>query len=107
MPAKRVDAFGHGEWVVGVGSCGGYGEVCEGVSGASKEDRGRLLDEIAQVTGWSRDNARRRLARVVRPRAADAAKRQRSRKYSYDATKRLQRVWAFSGFEYGKFLQRR
>jgi len=30
---------------------------------ASKADKGRLLDEVVAVTGWSRDNARRRFGR--------------------------------------------
>ena len=28
---------------------------------ASKKDKGRVLDQVVEVTGWSRDNARRRL----------------------------------------------
>ena len=32
------------------------------------------------------------------------ARKPRARKYSYDATKTLQRVWAFAGFECGKYL---
>lgn len=28
---------------------------------ASKEDKGQILDQVVEVTGWSRDNARRRL----------------------------------------------
>lgn len=73
---------------------------------ASKKERGRLLDEVVAVTGWSRDNARRRLAGAAksRPRAASPARRRRPRKYSFDATKVLQRVWVFSGFECGKYL---
>lgn len=42
---------------------------------ASKKDRGRLLDEVVAVTGWSRDNARRRLAAAAetdRPQARGA-----------------------------------
>ncbi len=34
---------------------------------ASKKDKGRVLDAVVEVTGWSRDNARRRLV------AADVA----------------------------------
>lgn len=66
---------------------------------ASKKDRGRLLDEVVSVTGWSRDNARRRLSAVAKPgsRLATKARKPRGRKFSYDATKTLQRVWAFSG----------
>jgi len=29
---------------------------------AAKGDKGRILDEVVGVTGWSRDNARRRLS---------------------------------------------
>lgn len=73
---------------------------------ASKKDKGRLLDEVIAVTGWSRDNARRRLATAAqpRPRAVSKARKPRERKYSYDATKTLQRVWALSGGECGKYL---
>lgn len=73
---------------------------------ASKKERGLLLDEVVAVTGWSRDNARRRLAQAAkpRPRAVKPARKPRERKYSYDATKVLQRVWAFAGYECGKYL---
>lgn len=73
---------------------------------ASKKDKGRLLDEVIAVTGWSRDNARRRLAKAAapRPRASSKPRKPRTRKYSYDATKVLQRVWAFSGGMSGKYL---
>jgi hypothetical protein len=77
---------------------------------ASKKDRGRLLDEVVSVTGWSRDNARRRLAAAakVQPgsgrQVAVVARRRRSPKYSYDALKVLQRVWAASGGQCGKYL---
>ena len=37
-------------------------------SKASKKDKGRVLDQVTEVTGWSRDNARRRLvAAASRP----------------------------------------
>ena len=71
---------------------------------ASKKDKGRLLDEVVAVTGWSRDNTRRRLREAAKPRAVKPKKRQRARKYSYDALRTLQRVWAFSGGECGKYL---
>lgn len=73
---------------------------------SSKKERGRLLDEVVAVTGWSRDNARRRLAEAAkpRPRALSAAKRVRERKYSYDALLVLQNVWASSGGQCGKYL---
>jgi len=77
---------------------------------ASKKERGRLLDEVVAVTGWSRDNARRRLAVAAGSRpgvgrtVAVRARRPRSLKFSYDARKVLQRVWAASGGQCGKYL---
>lgn len=73
---------------------------------ASKKDRGVLLDEIVAVTGWSRDHARRRLSAAAKPgpRPVKTDRKPRPRKFSYDATKVLQRVWAFSGGQCGKYL---
>ena len=33
---------------------------------AAKGDKGRILDEVVGVTGWSRDNARRRLSMAAK-----------------------------------------
>jgi hypothetical protein len=77
---------------------------------AAKKDKGRILGEVVGVTGWSRDNARRRLAAAAqRPpgggrRVAKKPRKPRSPKYSYDAVKVLQRVWAASGGQCGKYL---
>ena len=61
----------------------------------AKKDKGRLLDEVVAVTGWSRDNARRRLAAAAkpRPRAMKVARKRRARKYSYDATEVHPEPW--------------
>ena len=75
---------------------------------ASKKDKGRILDEVCAVTGWSRDNARRRLVAAARRppgRRKSAERRARARRYSYDALKVLQRVWAASGGQCGKYLK--
>jgi Integrase core domain len=62
------------------------------------------------VTGWSRDNAWRRLVQAARrPPGAGRGVGERPRKprvlkYSYDALKVLQRVWAASGGQCGKYL---
>ena len=74
---------------------------------ASKKDKGRMLDEVCSVTGWSRDNARRRLvAAAGRPPGRGRPEPGgRARKYSYDALKILQRVWAASGGQCGKYLK--
>lgn len=75
---------------------------------ARKKDKGRVLDEVVAVTGWSRDNARRRLtaAATQRPGTGRAvavrARKRRADKFSYDARLVLQRVWAASGGQCGK-----
>ncbi|MGH3097041.1 MAG: DDE-type integrase/transposase/recombinase [Streptosporangiales bacterium] len=77
---------------------------------ASKKDKGRVLDQVVEVTGWSRDNARRRLVAAAKAppgsgrQVAKAARAPRAPKYSYDAIKVLQRVWAASGGQCGKYL---
>ncbi|MGH3445510.1 MAG: hypothetical protein ACRDPB_09050 [Nocardioidaceae bacterium] len=58
---------------------------------ASKKDKGRVLDQVVEVTGWSRDNARRRLVGAAnRPPGAGRVvakvpRKQRAPKYSYEA----------------------
>jgi hypothetical protein len=75
-----------------------------------RKEKGRVLDEVVSVTGWSRDNARRRLVAAARRppgvgrQVAARARKQRSTKYSYDAIRVLQRVWAASGGQCGKYL---
>lgn len=77
---------------------------------ASKKDKGRVLDQVVAVTGWSRDNARRRLvAAAKRPpgagrQVAKQLRKPRVPKYSYDTLKVLQKVWAASGGQCGKYL---
>jgi hypothetical protein len=76
---------------------------------APKADKGHVLDQVVQVTGWSRDNARRRLRAAARPpgagrQVATRPRRQREPKYSYDALKVLQKVWAASGGQCGRYL---
>ena len=77
---------------------------------ASKTDKGRVLDQVVAVTGWSRDNARRRLTAAARRppgvgrQVATRPRKPRSSKYSDDAVTVLQRVWAASGGQCGKYL---
>ena len=77
---------------------------------AAKKDKARLLDEVVAVTGWSRDNARRRLSAAAKSppgpgrAVAKRSRKPRAPKYSYDAIKVLQRVWAASGGQCGKYL---
>lgn len=77
---------------------------------ARKKDKGVILDEVVSVTGWSRDNARRRLtAAAAAPpgkgrQVAKKPRKPRRAKFSYDARKVLARVWAASGGQCGKYL---
>lgn len=76
---------------------------------ASKADKRHILDQVVEVTGWSRDNARRRLRATARPpgtgrQVVKRPRRQRKPKYSYDALKVLQKVWAASGGQCGRYL---
>jgi hypothetical protein len=76
---------------------------------ASKKDKGRVLDEVVSATGWSRDNARRRLvAAAAQPpgagRQVAATPRRRAPKFSCDTLKVLEKVWAASGGQCGKYL---
>jgi hypothetical protein len=75
----------------------------------AKADKGQILGQVVEVTGWSRDNARRRLTAAARPpgagrQVAKRPRRQRKPKYSYDALKVLQKVWAASGGQCGRYL---
>ncbi|WP_209325920.1 integrase catalytic domain-containing protein [Brevibacterium renqingii] len=77
---------------------------------ATKKTKGAVLDEVVAVTGWTRDNARRRLTQAANHppgpgrTVATQPRKPRARKYSYDATRTLQRVWAISGGQCGKYL---
>jgi hypothetical protein len=73
---------------------------------ASKKDRGRMLDELVAVTGWSRANARRAVAAASRRRGPARAvqRKPRARTYGYDTLKVLIEVWTLIGEPCGKYL---
>jgi len=77
---------------------------------ASKKDKGRILGQVVEVTGWSRDNARRRLTAAATRSpgpgrsVAKRPRKPRAPKYCYDTLKVLQKVWAASGGQCGKYL---
>ncbi len=74
-------------------------------AGASKRDKGRLLDEVCAITGWSRANARRQLTAARKPRrVGKKTRRPRARKYSDASVQVLQKVWAWTGGMSGKYL---
>jgi len=71
-----------------------------------KATKTAILDRVVDVAGWSRANARRRLAQAAR---TGVARRRPGpapgmRRYSYDALKVLQHVWAVSGGMCGRYL---
>jgi hypothetical protein len=41
-------------------------QYAKAYAAAGKKDRGRMLDEVVSVTGWSRDNAGRRLVAAAK-----------------------------------------
>ncbi|MFD2675384.1 transposase family protein [Gulosibacter bifidus] len=79
---------------------------------ASKKQKGIILDQVVAVTGWNRDHARQQLrARMRQPKGRATAtvavidrRRTKGCKYSYNARKVLQSVWATSGGLCGKYL---
>lgn len=72
---------------------------------ATKSDKGRILDELVGVTGWSRANARRAIAAAdQRKGSAKAVARRRAPTYGYDTLKVLIAVWTLIGEPCGKYL---
>ena len=79
---------------------------------ASKKDKGLILDQVVAVTGWNRDHARQQLrARLRQPKGRAIAtiavldrRRAKPCRYSCDARKVLQTVWAASGGLCGQYL---
>ncbi len=73
---------------------------------AAKKEKGRILDELTGVTGWSRANARRALANARKRKgpAKAVARRPRPRTYGYDTLRVLIQVWRLAGMPSGKYL---
>jgi len=73
---------------------------------AAKKDKGRMLDELVGVTGWSRANARRAVpAAGARKGSARAVVRKpRAPVYGYDTLKVLIEIWTLVGEPCWKYL---
>lgn len=71
-----------------------------------KKEKGRILDELVSVTGWSRANARRALSTASKRKGPVRARKRkpRPRTYGYDTLKVLIQVWQKAGRPSGKYL---
>jgi hypothetical protein len=70
---------------------------------ASRTEKGRMLDELCALTGWTRRHARRALAEALSGRA-ERPRRPRARVYGEDVLGPLRFVWAALGAPAGKRL---
>jgi hypothetical protein len=69
----------------------------------SKREKTRMLDELCELTGWTRRHARRALQKVVHG-SAERPRRTRDRFYGKDVVQPLRLVWAALGGPAGKRL---
>lgn len=69
---------------------------------ASKGEKGRMLEELCLLTGWSKDHARRALRAVGKERASPPPRRPRPVVYGEDLIDPLTTVWAALGGICGK-----
>lgn len=87
-------------------------KYAQAYAAAPKKGKSQILDQVVEVTGWNRDHARQQLTarlkqapgRAVATVAVIDRRRTKPRKYSYDAIKVLQLVWATAGGSCGKYL---
>jgi hypothetical protein len=70
---------------------------------AGKADKGRILDELCALTGWTRRHARRALAQTRLP-APEQERRGRPRIYDQEVIEPLRFIWATLGGPSGKRL---
>lgn len=70
---------------------------------ASKAEKGRILDELCALTGWTRRHARRALARALEGPTGDP-RRPRPRIYGEEVLGPLRFIWATLGGPSGKRL---
>jgi hypothetical protein len=87
-------------------------KYAQAYAAAPKRGKSQILDQVVEVTGWNRDHARQQLTarlnqapgRAVATVAVIDRRRTKPPKYSYDAIKVLQQVWATAGGSCGKYL---
>ena len=61
---------------------------------AGKADKGKILDELCQTTGWHRNHARRALVAALRPMLVPAPRRARTPVYGPEVLAALRLCWA-------------
>ena len=71
---------------------------------ASKQEKGRMLDELCALTGWSRRHARRAVLDAVNPSPPTGARRGRPAVYGEDVLRPLRKIWATLDAPTGKRL---
>jgi len=71
---------------------------------ASKPEKGRMLDELCALTGWSRRHARRALLEAVRGTQPSGARRGRPAVYGEEVLRPLRKIWATLDGPTGKRL---
>lgn len=87
-------------------------KYAQAYAAAPKKGKSQILDQVVEVTGWHRDHARHQLVarlhqapgRATATVAVIDRRKTKARKYSFDAIKVLQRVWAASGGNCGQYL---
>ena len=87
-------------------------KYAQAYAAAPRKGKSVILDHVVEVTGWNRDHARQQLVarlqqapgRAVATVAVIDRRKTKPRKYSYDAIKILQQVWATAGGSCGKYL---
>ena len=70
---------------------------------ASKKEKGRILEELCELTGWTRRHARRALTEAIRP-TERARPAPRPRTYGVEVLEPLKRIWTLLNGPAGKRL---
>jgi len=78
-------------------------EMLKRYAKGSKAEKGRVLDELCALTGWTRRHARRALASAAESRI-DRPRRPRERTYGPEVLPALRRIWAVLDGPAGKRL---
>lgn len=73
-------------------------------SRANKKKKGKMLDEICDLTGWCRDHARKEFKNAMRSQYRSKRSKYRSSKYSKSSKIILTNAWLLSGCACGQYF---